>query len=316
MPAFVTHHLFADQVFHALPEGQAKTAVRRNYDAFLWGAQGPDILFFNKISTVLPLWGSVMHHKKVKENFAAMQRYLIRTRQGFFFEAQLAYALGFLCHYALDKTCHPYVYCVQAAFQEDPRVSSGAHNRIESDIDTALYRRLTGRSVREYAIPQSMFAPHVTKAIALYLSYLLRAVYGAKTSVEKVEQSFLCDDFFISLFVGKAAFSHRVGLGLDKLTGRRYAFSGYMRQERADWDCLNLRHRRWCNLQRQVEKSRESVPELMERARDEAVEMIAAFCQNVERMRPRAICGDETFDNGHPERKTLRQAIEERELAR
>ena len=35
MPAFVTHHLFADQVFHALSEGQAKTAVRRNYDAFL-----------------------------------------------------------------------------------------------------------------------------------------------------------------------------------------------------------------------------------------------------------------------------------------
>ena len=54
----------------------------------------------------------------------------------------------------------------------------------------------------------------------------------------------------------------------------------------------------------------------MERARGEAAEMIDAFCKNVARMRPRTICGDETFDNGHPERKTLREAIEERELTR
>ena len=302
MPAFVTHHLFADSVYKALPEGAAKRAVAQNYDAFLWGCQGPDVLFFNKISTVLPLWGFIMHVDKVQENMVAMQRYLLRTRQGLFFGQQLAYCLGFLCHYALDKNAHPYVYYLQHAFMKKGEAGAGVHNRIESDIDTVLYRQLTGRSVGRYVIPKSMFHPATTRGVALILTYLLKKVYFAKTNVNKVENSFVWDNFFMTLFVENGAITHRGGVFLDSFCKKKYGFSGYMRREPVGWDCLNLRHHPWCNLNSPGSTCTLDFYQIMGCARQEACTMINAFLHNLRHMSPRAVCGTETFDNGKPEK--------------
>ena len=47
--------------------------------------------------------------------------------------AALAYALGFVCHFALDSTCHPYV-------EAYVRESGVGHCEIETEFDNALLR--------------------------------------------------------------------------------------------------------------------------------------------------------------------------------
>ena len=49
-------------------------------------------------------------------------------------EAALAYALGFVCHFALDSTCHPFV-------EQFTRESGVTHCEIETEFDNMLLRR-------------------------------------------------------------------------------------------------------------------------------------------------------------------------------
>ena len=49
-------------------------------------------------------------------------------------DAALAYALGFVCHFALDSTCHPYV-------EAYTRQSGVSHCEIETEFDDMLLRR-------------------------------------------------------------------------------------------------------------------------------------------------------------------------------
>ena len=49
-------------------------------------------------------------------------------------EAALAYALGYVCHFALDSTCHPFV-------EQFTRESGVTHCEIETEFDNMLLRR-------------------------------------------------------------------------------------------------------------------------------------------------------------------------------
>ena len=49
-------------------------------------------------------------------------------------DAALVYALGFICHFALDSTCHPYV-------EQYVRSSGVSHCEIETEFDNMLLRR-------------------------------------------------------------------------------------------------------------------------------------------------------------------------------
>ncbi len=107
MPASYTHYRFGRDVLALLPEDlrEIAGAHRQLFDI---GLHGPDILFYYH-----PLWdnpvsrvGYAMHGETgaaVFRRFAA-----IWERQGRDPEAT-AYVLGFLCHFALDSSCHGYV---------------------------------------------------------------------------------------------------------------------------------------------------------------------------------------------------------------
>ena len=154
MPAFVTHELFGAQVFAFLDE-EIQELLERNPAPYFWGQQGPDLLFFKDAllgTSLLPRYGNLMHLKKVDELFACMSRYLNERRHTDEYETLASYILGFAGHYCLDCEAHPYIYFKQMQKERvlplDER--RGLHHRIESDIDTALYRIKRGRNIREY----------------------------------------------------------------------------------------------------------------------------------------------------------------------
>ena len=116
MPSTYAHRRFGANVLDHLPAPlrEKLEAHRELYDI---GLHGPDLLFYchaEKSTTVAAL-GNAMHEEADRE-------------------AALAYALGYVCHFALDSTCHPFV-------EQFTRESGVTHCEIETEFDNMLLRR-------------------------------------------------------------------------------------------------------------------------------------------------------------------------------
>lgn len=128
MPTTYTHDFFGKLVYQKLPN-EIQEIVRRHKMAYVIGQHGPDLLFYYKPFQVNEInqTGHRMHDeiaagffKKCKEQYAIAKD-----------ETLLVYILGFICHYMLDSTCHPYISEYMA------RTGAG-HDEIESELDRAL----------------------------------------------------------------------------------------------------------------------------------------------------------------------------------
>ncbi len=113
-------------------------------DALVLGAQGPDPLFMLGIFPLGPSsrpgpLGNLLHTRRTGAFLCALCR---RAKDGS--EVERAYAMGFLTHYALDSTVHPYVYA--HSVDKHGKYSSLLHMRLEKRWDTLFYRQDGHRS--------------------------------------------------------------------------------------------------------------------------------------------------------------------------
>ena len=131
MPSTYAHRRFGADVLALLPDGLRATPEqhRELYDI---GLHGPDLMFYYKALQSNPVnrLGNAMHEQK-GEVFFTRARTVVENATDK--SAALAYALGFVCHFALDSTCHPYV-------EAYVRESGVGHCEIETEFDNALMR--------------------------------------------------------------------------------------------------------------------------------------------------------------------------------
>ena len=131
MPSTYAHRRFGANVLDHLPAPlrEKLEAHRELYDI---GLHGPDLLFYYHAekSTPVAALGNAMHDEPGRTFFDRARRVVHEEADR---EAALAYALGFVCHFALDSTCHPYV-------EAYVRESGVGHCEIETEFDNALMR--------------------------------------------------------------------------------------------------------------------------------------------------------------------------------
>lgn len=129
MPSTYAHYRLGRDVLERLPDDLGGMAERHRelYDI---GLHGPDILFYydalhrNPVSQV----GFSMHGFPARDFFGPAREALAGAEDR---EAGEAYLMGFVCHFALDSTCHPYI--------EDVIQTEGiAHTKIEGEFDRML----------------------------------------------------------------------------------------------------------------------------------------------------------------------------------
>ena len=308
MADFVSHYLFGEQVLASCPTIVQLAAARRSA-VFHWGLQGPDPLFFHKLAFGSPLHklGNRMHSERTDQLFFALARAVNRMTGDSRAIAE-SYFYGFLCHYVLDSTLHPYVYCrQQECLEADPKQSASAvHCQIESDIDYALYDA-------EYHAPVTEFHPgdyyqlsdEETAVLAVLLHYLLQVVYEVDVDTAALRQSFgemLAVQNF--LYSGNAAIMHGCR-SLERLLRRGALLSSHLKGEAPAWNCLNLDHAPWHNLHRPDEIHTESVPELLEQAAKKAVSLAGQYAAEFDAGWLLLHHFDNPFDDANP--KTLRE---------
>ena len=141
MPTTYAHDLFGKMVYHRLdPEIQEK--IKKYQTTYQIGLHGPDILFY-----VRPFhknrFNQMAHrlHREEAAGFFERGRELYQKTGN---EEILVYLLGFICHFMLDSTCHPYI-------SEYMKKTGARHDEIETEFDRALMVR-TGKDPFHYQL--------------------------------------------------------------------------------------------------------------------------------------------------------------------
>ena len=132
MPSTYAHRRFGADVLALLPDGLRQT-LEQHRELYDLGLHGPDLMFYYKALQTNPVnrLGNAMHEEKGEVFFTRARAVVEHAADK---DAALAYALGFVCHFALDSTCHPYV-------EAYTRQSGVSHCEIETEFDDMLLRR-------------------------------------------------------------------------------------------------------------------------------------------------------------------------------
>ena len=133
MPTTYTHDAFGRETYQQLPE-EIKDRIRPYKKLYLIGLHGPDIFFYYKPyifkGNELVDFGHAMHKEKARIFFEEG----IKTCRGTNSGALMAYLMGFVCHYILDSTCHPFV-------DEYEHASGLSHTETETELDRFFMER-------------------------------------------------------------------------------------------------------------------------------------------------------------------------------
>lgn len=126
MPHYYAHRVFGARVWLALPH-PLRQRLARGEAAFQLGLYGPDPLFFHSLRRSDPVMalGIAQHRSPPADTLEAFRGGDIQA---------VAYAGGWLCHYMLDRACHP---LVTAACGDRPV----GHAAIELALDRRLKER-------------------------------------------------------------------------------------------------------------------------------------------------------------------------------
>ena len=159
MPDIVVHRHMGYEVWERL-------GMDLQGEVFSFGLLGPDPFLFYRFYIPpfrhrINRYASVMHRERTGDFLLELAK-SCRDKDNF------SYLAGFLCHYALDSTAHPYII-------DKAGGSSAMHLAVEHRLDV-----LDGGSIR---IPP--FLPGVMKA---YVSGAIEKVYGWRDTWTALEQ--------------------------------------------------------------------------------------------------------------------------------
>lgn len=191
MPAVISHYLQAERVLDIyLKHG----GVPVDRDAFLWGAQGPDFLFCQiffpwRKTLGMKKLGIRMHRENPIPMLSAMRDYVAENPDD---NIVRSYYFGFLCHYSLDRTAHPFVYAqVDALKCQYPRCRSAfLHSKIETALDVILLRYERGELPTEFRLKKAFPKNRVVRQrIASLYSFVCRTIYEENVSEKVILQT-------------------------------------------------------------------------------------------------------------------------------
>lgn len=288
MPAVISHHVFGNLIYSRV--GTRMFSTEDEMQAFLLGNQGPDPLFFcffRPESAQIRKLGRNMHARNCAQSFSRMRSYTkLQTLSEFEHAICAAYLKGFLCHFSLDSTAHPFINATARALCSagidglEEADASYVHAHMEADLDSALLKRTCFKTIEDWRPHDHTLIASDEVLAAIDPLYRAAAAGAYQMAIPEGRYSRSLKNYRLLLLAqyltggGKrdlvAAFerlgsphshfraaSHRTDIGIY-----------------SDFD--NEEHHEWTNPYT-GEASTESFTNLFERAQDIALDNIAAF---------------------------------------
>ena len=278
MPAAISHNLMAQVVL----EQWKGTSLSK--DAFLLGSQGPDFLFFHRLpmrkGTPLFRYGTALHRTHVCITLQKMCRYIEDHPEPR--GPLLSYCLGFLCHYSLDRTAHPFILSGVEWWSNQPKAVTKPllHSYLESLLDVILLRREKGIAPMDFPLKQVIpKSSELWKQVGELYAFLLRELYQVEESSQVLAQAVHDARTCMGILHDGSSFKRPAFQMLERFLRKGSLVSSHIRplMEPDDYDYANVEHSVW-QAPGQEEEREESFFDLFDRSVEESISMMDAFC--------------------------------------
>lgn len=275
MPASVTHAYFASDVYDTL---SADIKNHLSLSRLRMFGQSTDSFLFYRLFSFKPSHGlrkfqHTFHASKSQEFFITLIEY-IRSNHLETDVDTCSFLCGFITHYVLDSTIHPFVFYKTGKFSKE-KTSTYKYNSLHTFMETYLDNHLI--AVREkhnpyqfpigqYCFDLSPFSLKLNSAISYTFNQVFHIQKMDKIYFESLrDMHFSLTRFRQDRYGVKKCFYHF----LDTFTPKkwmRFEFISYHTNMNPSFDFLNFKHRIWRNPTTYSMTSRESFYDLYVKA--------------------------------------------------
>lgn len=281
MPNIITHKVFAERVLQQIGKQDIKGIIERHPQIFYIGSNGPDFLFFSHIkpwesykSHTLNHLGSAMHAHHINAFYDVALRCVREQKREDIKEVMMAYLFGHLCHWALDKTTHPYIFYRTGNCRG---VSAGLHHRFESMMDTMMLDKVYQTTIKDYRCYEICeYDEEILKAISRIYVPAAREVYHIDVKVHDLRESLNSWYDVQKLLYDPNHVKYTMLKGIEGVLRKPWLISGNIVKAQLDerYDILNESKQEWAHPCDDTLKSNASFMELFEEAIPTALAVI------------------------------------------
>ena len=204
MPATATHALFAKDVYDILPKEISKKLDLKRLETF---AQGTDSLMFYNLLSFVPgksirKLQHYSHDNKTRDLFINLLNYMRGNKINDV--DTYSFLVGFICHYVLDSTIHPYIIYKTGYFvRGNPNTYkyNGIHHFMETFIDNDMIKKRLNTDPYKYDIAGNFFDTRVfSKKLNNAINYTFYSTFKVKNMGNIYYKSLKQERSFIRLF--------------------------------------------------------------------------------------------------------------------
>ncbi len=302
MPATIVHSFFAEDVYDILP-----SYINRKLDLGLcktFGQSVDSLKFYNlfslKSGKSMRKFQGYFHNNKTQEFFINLLHYIHDNK----FEDKEVYSflVGFICHYALDSTLHPYII-YKTGHMEKGKPNTYKYNNIHAFMESFLDMDMVHRRKRvnpykydfiNYCFDISRFSQNLVNTInySFYNTYQVNDMsniyYKSLKQMKWALKTFRKDP------KGRKKFCYKV---IDTFTPRscfRFEAVSYYYPLTDNHNFLNRNHKLWRNPTTYNMTSEESFIDLYIKAIKHAKVLV---CASFDYLADKGIDLEQLFDN-------------------
>lgn len=234
MPAVITHYLFGRKVYEATDSDIFPT--RDEFEAFMLGNQGPDVLFFSPTplgSSPLSGLGTLMHKADAAELLTCMKSAALMLPDNIRSIGE-SYVRGLYCHFLLDSGMHPFIYAQQNAIVnagiEGLSAEDGheVHAEIEAELDVLMLSQIDKTTIASFDPILALEAtPQTVHVISLMYKYVSQCLFSRNIPQNAYAQGI--DGYRLTLMALRSPKGIKRGLlGLAERLFRRHSIARAM----------------------------------------------------------------------------------------
>ena len=318
MAGTITHYYFARDLYKKLDKN-TKKKLKDYQDTMYLFSQGADILFFS-ISHKVRQLSKDIHQINTKNLFLNMIKYIKENNLENDYELR-AFIYGFVAHYALDISIHPYANYKGNKFDKKDKSTyknKGLHNKLEQYIDAYFINKRENIEAHKYKSYNYLFNYKISKNLSKMIDDVIFDTHNYKHASKAFIHSRFNMKFLYHLMrYDKYKIKYHIYRFIDKITPKywiRFTPVSYYSPLDNDNYYLNLDHKTWCYPIYRDMKSNKSVLEIYDDALNKAVDMIKTI-NTFDMYKINEIFLNLSMSNGYPcNNKLIEKYFEENNL--
>lgn len=294
MPDIITHMLFGCDMLNKLEKSRWKDAIDSNKNLFLLGCQGPDIFFYNDFLPWVkdkrgPKIGDLMHVEKTGDFFVEGIKYIKDNwKDKKDIEVLFVYLAGFMCHFALDRNAHPFVFYFTGEYDED-RVEThkykGYHKKLEQTIDAILLKEKKNIDAYKYPIFKKIdVGPLLPKGVIDFYDYIFKELFGFEVNGDVANDSYKDTKKVFRVLFDPIGYKKGFLAFIDLFVKDKVVYKDMVFPKSVDntLDYMNKNHVKWVHPCNKDEDFNHSFYDLYDRGLEEGTDMVKTFISFLE----------------------------------